>query len=297
MSTPELEAALDAAATRVEAELDRLLPVAEAREGRLAEAMRHATMGGGKRLRPFLALATGRLLGAEEAACLRVGVAVELIHGYSLVHDDLPAMDDATTRRGRPACHKAFDEATAILAGDALQALAFEILAKDDWPARPEQRLALLRGLAEAAGPSGMCGGQMLDLMAETASLDLKEVRRLQRRKTGALITFACQAGCILADADPATRSALEAYARAFGQAFQIKDDLLDVVGDAALAGKDLRRDAEAGKATFVSHLGVEGAEAELGRLHDEARTALAAFSERGRLLHDLFDHVIKRSS
>jgi farnesyl diphosphate synthase len=259
--------------------------------------MRHACLGGGKRLRPFLAVATGRLLGADETATLRAGAAVELIHGYSLVHDDLPAMDDAALRRGRPTVHKAFGEANAILAGDALQALAFEVLARDDWPAAADQRVELVLGLARAAGAAGMCGGQTLDLEAEHQALDEPGIVRLQALKTGALIGFAAEAGCVLGRADPAQRRAVRAYAAALGLAFQIRDDLLDDEGDTAAIGKDAGRDAAAGKATFVSLLGREGAEARLRSLREQALGAIADFESEQNLLRELYDFVATRAS
>jgi farnesyl diphosphate synthase len=297
MSALSLDAAMRAVADAVERELDRLLPRAGEVPAVLADAMRHACLGGGKRLRPFLSVATGRLFGADEAASLRAGTAVELIHGYSLVHDDLPAMDDAALRRGRPTVHKLFGDANAILAGDALQALAFEVLGRDDWPAAPDQRAELVLGLARAAGPAGMCGGQTLDLEAEHRQLDEPGIVRLQALKTGALIAFSADAGCILGRASPAQRRAVRAYAEALGLAFQIRDDLLDDEGDTAAIGKDAGRDAAAGKATFVSLLGREGAEARLRDLQTTALEALAEFGPEQKLLKDLYDFVATRPS
>ena len=289
-----LQAAMTATATAVEAELERLIPTSPEAAAPLLAAMRHGSLGGGKRLRPFLVRAAGEPLGADGAACLRAGTALEMVHCYSLIHDDLPAMDDAALRRGRPTVHRAFDEATAILAGDALLTLAFEVLARDDWPGSADQKVALVRGLAAAAGAEGMCGGQTIDLMAERQALSLEAIGELQRLKTGALIAFGCQAGAVLAGADPAT---FDAYAARLGLAFQIKDDLLDVEGDAISAGKDLGRDAEAGKATFVAYLGVEGARAELRRLHDEAHDALDGIDADTTLLKDLVGFVIARDA
>lgn len=295
--TGGLEQAMRQVADAVEAELDRLLPRAGTVPAVLAEAMRHACLGGGKRLRPFLVMAAGRHFGADEAALLRAGTAVELIHGYSLVHDDLPAMDDAALRRGRPSVHKAFGEANAVLAGDALQALAFEVLARPDWPAGPGERVALVAGLARAAGAAGMCGGQALDLEAERRPLDEAGILRLQTMKTGALIGFCCDAACVLGGAGPGERRALLAYAAALGLAFQIRDDLLDATGDTAALGKDAGRDAAAGKATFVSLLGAEAAGMRLAHLRAEAEAQLAGLGRPAPLLSGLFDFVVSRTS
>lgn len=305
MSGPEGGAALAAAALSehgrsVEAELERLLAPLDAGEGdpairRLVAAMRHATLGGGKRLRPFLVRATAALGRAEPASVLRVGAAIELLHCYSLVHDDLPAMDDADTRRGRPSCHVAFDEATAMLAGDALQALAFEVLARPDWPADAALRAELVSGLARAAGVLGMCGGQAIDLAAEGASLDEAGITRLQALKTGALIAFACDAGALLAGLDPERRELVASYARGLGLAFQIKDDLLDATGSAAELGKPAGADAAQGKATFVRLLGEEGAWARLEAVRAEASRALDKLGPDALLLRATLDLVVER--
>ena len=294
---PPLASAMAAAAAAVEAELQALLPPAEGAQARLHEAMRYAVLDGGKRLRPFRVAASGELFGVPGLAATRVGAAVELIHGYSLVHDDLPAMDDAALRRGRPACHRAFDEATAILAGDALQALAFEALARADYAADEGQRCALVAGLARAAGALGMCGGQMIDLLAERRRLALPEVGELQRLKTGAIIAFACDAGAVLGRAAPAEGAALRAYGEDLGLAFQIRDDLLDLEGDSAVTGKDAGRDREAGKATFVQLLGEDGARAQLGELRARALGRLDIFGRRSTVLEQLFDFVVDRES
>jgi farnesyl diphosphate synthase len=264
---------------------------------RLHEAMRYAVLGGGKRLRPFLVTAGAELFGVPTSRALRVGVAIELIHVYSLVHDDLPAMDDALTRRGRPSCHRRFDEATAILAGDALQSLAFELLA--DPATHPDAlvRCSLVQKLAVAAGSLGMCGGQMIDLEAEGRSLGLEEVLELQRLKTGALLEFACEAGALLGDAAAAARTALRAYAADLGLAFQIQDDLLDVIGDAALAGKDLGRDQAAGKATVVGLLGIDGARQRLRDLAASANHHLDRLDCEAAVLREVFEFVISRSN
>lgn len=297
MSTSDLTARLAAVVRAVEAELARLLPEPHGREASLLEAMRWAVLGGGKRFRAFLVCATGELYGADEAACRRVGAAVELLHAYSLVHDDLPAMDDAELRRGRPTVHRAFDEATAILAGDALQALAFEVLAREDWPASAEVRVELVRGLAEAAGSRGMCAGQAIDLIAERESLDLAETARLQQLKTGALVAFSVDAGALLGAAPQTERIPLRRFAQALGLAFQIRDDILDATSDVATLGKDVGRDADAGKATFVSLLGLDGARAELLRLKQQAATILSELPRDTALLHAIFDWVTMRQT
>lgn len=292
-----LEQGMAAVAARVEAALEDLLPPASGQQARLHEAMRYAALGGGKRLRPFLTVSAGRLLGAPDEPLVRAGAAIELIHAYSLIHDDLPAMDDAALRRGRPACHRTFDEATAILAGDALQALAFEILAVTGWEADAAQRCELVAGLARAAGPLGMCGGQMIDLLAERRALTLEQVQELQRLKTGAIIRFAAEAGAILGHAAPRQCQALTDYAEDLGLAFQIRDDLLDLEGDSTVTGKDAGRDGEAGKATFVRLLGEDGARAMLAELRERAPARLDIFGGRATVLLNLFDFVIRRSS
>ena len=270
MSFPER---LKADAARVEAALDAAL--AGLADRPVIHAMRYAVQGG-KRLRAFLVLESSRMLGVDEARALPVAAAVEALHAYSLVHDDLPAMDDDDLRRGQPTVHVKWDEATAILAGDALQTLAFGLLA-DPAVGPAETRIALVAGLARASGAEGMVLGQALDIAAETAGrmLTLAEITELQAGKTGALIGFSTEAGAILAGADPAP---LRAYAAALGLAFQIADDILDVTGDAATAGKRVGKDEQAGKATFVSLLGLEGAQARAAALVAEAEAALAPY-------------------
>lgn len=300
MSPAEVAALLAEHARAVEAELEALLagpeqPQASPAERRLLAAMRHAVLGGGKRLRPFLVRAAAALGRAEPAAVLRVGAAIELVHSYSLVHDDLPAMDDAATRRGRPSCHVAFDEATAILAGDALQALAFEVLARPDWPASAELRAELVAGLARAAGAAGMCGGQALDLAAEGTALDEAGITRLQALKTGALIAFACEAGARLAGLDVERRGLVADYARALGLAFQITDDLLDATGSAVELGKPTGADAAQGKATFVRLLGERGARARLEAVRADASGALDKLGPEALLLRATLDLVVER--
>jgi farnesyl diphosphate synthase len=266
----------------IERELDVLLeaeprPGEPARPERLVEAMRYATLGGGKRLRPFLTVETARALGREDRGPLRAGAAIECVHAYSLIHDDLPAMDDDDLRRGRPTTHRAFGEGTAILAGDALQALAFEILADPATDRNAEVRAALCAGLARAIGLAGMVGGQMLDIDAEksAAPLSFEEIGRLQAMKTGALLTFSVEAGSRLAGAGSKASAALSAYGRAIGAAFQIADDVLDAEGDAATLGKRAGKDAGRNKATLVGALGLEGARRELARLVDQAISAV----------------------
>ena len=250
-----------------------------ARPKRLIEAMRYATLGGGKRLRAFLAIETAWALGRADVGPRRAGAAIECIHAYSLIHDDLPSMDDDDLRRGRPTTHRAFGEATAILAGDALQALAFEIMADPATDPSPEARAALCLGLARAIGLAGMVGGQMFDIDAEQATVPLSvdEIVRLQAMKTGALLRFSVEAGARLAGAGAAAREALAVYGRAIGAAFQIADDILDVESDAATLGKRAGKDAAQNKATLVGALGLKGARRELERLIDEAIAAVDA--------------------
>jgi farnesyl diphosphate synthase len=293
----ELRARVAAVAEEVEAALDRALPEVQGPGARLHEAMRYATLGGGKRLRAFLAVASADLFDVPRARSVRVGAAIELIHAYSLAHDDLPAMDDALTRRGRPSCHRQYDEATAILAGDALQSLAFDLLVDPATHPEPSVRCALVARLAAAAGPRGMCGGQMIDLLAERRTLDLEQILELQRLKTGTLISYACETGALLGGGSDAARGALRGYAADLGLAFQIQDDLLDVTGDAEVTGKDLGRDAVAGKATVVALLGVAESRRHLAELRDSALTHLDRLEGESGVLRAVFDFVISRSS
>jgi len=287
--------ALAAIAAEVDAVIDGLLPTPDGDERRLADAMRYSVLGPGKRLRPFLVAVSADLFGVPRARSLRVGAALECVHAYSLVHDDLPAMDDDDLRRGRPTTHKAFDEATAILAGDALQALAFEILAEEATHPDAGVRVGLVRELARGAGLAGMCGGQALDLSAGRGSYDFGGIARLERLKTGALIAFACEAGAILGQASGRARAALFAYAMDVGFAFQIADDLLDHEGDEAAMGKRLRKDDAAGKATVVSLLGLEGARAEAARLVAQGVAHLEQFGSAADLLRETAAFVIER--
>ena len=260
------------------------------RPTRLIAAMRHAALDGGKRLRPFLLVETAAVFGSARSGALAAGAALELVHCYSLVHDDLPAMDDDDLRRGRPTVHKAFDEATAILVGDALLTLAFDVMARPDVHADPSVRIALVAELARASGLGGMVGGQMLDLAAEgrfepKRALGESEIATLQAMKTGALIRFACRAGAILGQADTAARADIDRYGTAIGKAFQIADDLLDVEGDAKTLGKAAGKDAAAGKATFVAALGPDGARARLKDRGAQADGALARFGAKADTL------------
>jgi len=281
----------------VERLLGELLSGGEGQEARLFEAMRYSVLGGGKRMRPFLVLASSRLCGAPDSQALRVGAALEMIHCYSLIHDDLPAMDDDDLRRGRPTCHKAFDEATAILAGDALQSLAFEVLAHPATHPNGAVRADLVRELAIAAGARGMAGGQMIDLLAGDQVPDVATIARMQRLKTGALIGFACESGAILGQAGDERRQALQHYAHDVGLAFQIADDLLDVLGSVEDLGKATQKDAAAGKVTFVSLLGIEKAQERAHMLSDQAIGHLEIFGEKADHLRALAKFVVERRS
>jgi farnesyl diphosphate synthase len=288
--------ALGEAAALTDAVLDKLVAVPDGLEARVFEAMRYAVLAPGKRLRPFLVLTSSTLFAVGRSRALQVAAAIELVHAYSLVHDDLPAMDNSDLRRGRPTCHKAFDDATAILAGDGLLTLAFEVLAQPDTHGDPGVRAELVASLAQAAGGHGMVGGQMIDLIAEhRRDLDIGAITRLQRLKTGALIAFACESGAILGKAAPELRLALRGYAHDLGLAFQIADDLLDVEGSAAATGKPVGQDAAAGKATFVSILGVERARAQAELLVSQAAAHLDLFAERGDLLRQAARFVVDR--
>ncbi|MFQ5958905.1 MAG: polyprenyl synthetase family protein [Alphaproteobacteria bacterium] len=291
----DLTRALRENAAAVNGTLDQLLPRTQGAEGRVAEAMRYATLAGGKRLRPFLVVAGARLFDVPERSALRAAAAVEMIHSYSLVHDDLPAMDDDDLRRGQPTCHVAFDEATAILAGDALLTRAFEVLSASETHADPAVRCELVHGLAVAAGSAGMVGGQMIDLIAEGRALDIDGVTRLQALKTGALIAFSCEAGAILGEAGAQARVALAGYGRDLGLAFQVTDDLLDVEGSEAETGKAVGKDAVVGKATFVELLGVEGAREYAGDLVGRACAGLDPFAGKAELLRQVARFVIER--
>lgn len=296
------ESAIDQVLTRaagvaadIDAAFDRLLSLPDDARARLYEAMRHAAIGGGKRLRPLLVRATCDLFNIASESAVRVGLAIECIHVYSLVHDDLPAMDNDDLRRGKPTVHKAFDEATAILAGDCLHDLAFEVLADPETHADPFVRVELVQALAKASGPSGMAGGQMMDLEAEKSRFDLATVTRLQNMKTGALIAFCVEAAAIMARLPVEARTGLHGYARDIGLAFQIADDLLDVEGDASLAGKALGKDAAAGKETFVSLLGVDRAREQAAMLVEQAKAHLHGYGTEADLLRAIADYIVER--
>src|ERR1700729_865908 len=274
----ELPRAIAASVQTVDSVLERVLPKPHGAQARVQEAMRYATFAGGKRIRPFLVLHSARLFGVDDAQALRVGAAIEALHTYSLVHDDLPCMDDDELRRGRPTTHIAFDEMTAVLAGDALLTIAFEILADAATHPDPQVRCALIARLAEASGHSGMIGGQIIDMLAD-ASFGVEDVIDLQRRKTGQLFEFSCEAGPILGQADDETRARLKAYAEDMGVVFQITDDLLDVTSTAEKTGKAVGKDADMGKQTLVTLLGLEGARAEAEKRARRAVEALGPYA------------------
>jgi farnesyl diphosphate synthase len=290
-----IEDATTIATQLTDALIERVLAVPPGLESRVYEAMRYSALASGKRLRPLLVLASAHLFGVSRRSSLQVAAAIEMVHAYSLIHDDLPAMDNSDLRRGRPTCHKQFDDATAILAGDGLLTMAFGVLADPDTHGDAAVRAELVAALATAAGPAGMVGGQMIDLIAETTPLDIGAITRLQRMKTGALIAFSCEAGAILAKAPAELRTALRFYAHDLGLAFQIADDLLDVEGDAAETGKPVGADAASGKATFVSILGVERARAQAQLLVGQAIAHLEPFESRAELLRQVARFVVNR--
>ncbi|MEM1140530.1 MAG: polyprenyl synthetase family protein [Pseudomonadota bacterium] len=294
-SVDGVEEALGKAAGQVEGHLQHLMPEPSGPEAPVCEAMRYAVFGSAKRLRPFLTLEAAALFGVASPKALRVACAVEILHTYSLVHDDLPSMDDDDLRRGRPSVHKAFDEATAILAGDAMLTLAFEILAAPETHDDARVRADLVLRLAKAAGVAGMVGGQMIDLLAEGEDLELGAIIRLQRLKTGALIAFACEAGAVLGQAGPDAKSALATFAHDLGLAFQIRDDILDVEGTDADLGKTTGKDRLQKKATFVSLLGLERAREQAEHLARQAVAHLDPFDGRADLLRAVPDYVLAR--
>lgn len=291
----EIKAALAENAREVDVALDQLLPARPDRESRLMDAVRYATLSGGKRIRPFLVMCSSALFGVSKPFALRVAASIEMVHCYSLIHDDLPAMDNDDLRRGLPTCHVKFDEATAILAGDALLARAFEVIAEPATHPDPRVRSDLVGELAKAAGAEGMVGGQMLDLLAARMPLGIAEITRMQRMKTGALIAFSCEAGAVLGKASDSARHALHAYAHDLGLAFQIADDLLDVEGNDEEVGKRTGKDQGAGKATFVSVLGVERARAQSDMLAQQAAQHLDIFLESATPLRALAWFVVNR--
>ena len=280
---------------RIDAMFEALLELPDGPHARLYQAIRHATIGGGKRLRPLLVVLSGRLFGVPEEEALRAGLAVEAIHAHSLIHDDLPCMDDDDLRRGRPTVHCAFDEATAVLAGDSLLALAFEVLADPETHKDAAIRSELVVSLSRAAGAAGMAGGQMIDISAPSLSLDLAGVTLLQRLKTGALLAWSIEAGAILGRASDANRQRLARYAYCLGLIFQIADDLLDHEGEEARAGKRIGKDAAAGKQTFVSLLGAEGARQRARELLAEANLHLAPFGAEAALLGEVVEFALIR--
>lgn len=279
----------------VAATFDALLPVPGDARARLYQAIRYAALGGGKRLRPLLLVATAEMYGVDRAAALRAACAVEAVHCYSLIHDDLPCMDDDALRHGKPTLHLAFDEASAVLAGDALQAFAFEVLADPDHFGDPFVRAELVLVLARAAGPAGMVGGQALDIAAESTAFDLAQVTRLQQLKTGALLAAAVEMGAVLGHVQAEGRRHLRGYAHDIGLAFQIADDLLDHEGDEGRAGKALRKDAQAGKQTFVSLLGADRAREQARLLVDQAIAHLASHGAEADLLRAIARYIVER--
>ena len=304
LSATEFSTRLDQTADDTEALLarllsDALLPDEIARPKRLMDAMRYSSLGGGKRLRPFLVVESSAVFGVPRDSALLAGAALECIHCYSLIHDDLPAMDNSDLRRGRPTLHKTTDDATAILAGDALLTLAFDIITRDEIHSEAGVRLALTRALARASGIGGMVGGQMLDLAGEGRFGDREpvDVARLQQMKTGALLRYGCIAGALLGQATPQQHQALDDYGHALGEAFQIADDLLDVEGDAEALGKPAGADAALGKTTFVTQLGIDGAKKRVRDLLAKADTALSIFGAKGDVLRAAAHFVADRKN
>ncbi len=293
----DLNAAMAALGDEVTQTLDDLLPPIQGPRGRVVDAMRYSALSGGKRLRPFLVVMTARLYGVPDAQSLRAAAALEMIHCYSLIHDDLPAMDDADLRRGMPSVHKHYDEATAILAGDGLLTYAFQVIASPETHGNPLVTSDLVRELAIAAGADGMVGGQMIDLSPERDGLDLDGISELQRLKTGALIAFGCQAGCILGGGPAEDRTALRTYTDNIGLAFQIADDILDATGTEEDLGKPAGQDEAMDKATFVKILGLDGARSKAQALVEDACTALSRFDERADPLRDVARFIITRKS
>jgi farnesyl diphosphate synthase len=292
------QAALKKTADEIETVLDRLLSLDSARAPRVTEAMRYSALAQGKRLRPFFVAESARILGADHDQALRVGAALECIHCYSLVHDDLPAMDDDDLRRGKPTCHIAYDEATAILAGDGLLTVAFEIITDPATHADGGVRAELALELARASGHNGMVGGQMLDLAAEEKqSHDLDEIIAIQSLKTGALFRFSLEGGAILAQAGADDRTAMRTYADKVGLAFQIADDILDVESSPEQLGKATQKDAEAGKATFIDLFGLDGAKQKASQLADEACDALAGYGEKADILREAARFIVERKN
>jgi farnesyl diphosphate synthase len=297
MNESDLIAALAERAEVVETCLDTLLPPAEGQEARLLDAMRYATLGGGKRMRGFLVMEVASLFHVAATCAARVAASVEMLHAYSLVHDDLPSMDNDDLRRGKPSTHRAFDEATAILAGDALQARAFEVLAEPDTHSDPQARVELVLALGHAAGARGMAGGQMIDMVAQGSHLTVAEVARLHALKTGRLIQYSAEAGAILGRAASPLRQQIAAFGRDIGAAFQIADDVLDASATAAELGKTAGKDEATGKATFVTLLGIERATTQARMLSEQAASHLEHFGEEANRLRALAAWVVSRRS
>jgi farnesyl diphosphate synthase len=295
MAEPALAHALTAVARDIDSSFDALLPLARDPHSRLIEAMRYAAIGGGKRLRPLLLTATAALFGSDRGTAIRAATALEAVHVYSLIHDDLPCMDDDALRHGKPTLHLAFDEATAVLAGDAFQAFAFDLLSDPDTAGDPFIRIELVRTLALASGAQGMVGGQALDMAAEAESFDLQGVTRLQQLKTGALLAAAVEMGAILGRVPAEGRTHLRGFARDVGLAFQIADDLLDHDSSVEALGKAAGKDAAAGKATFVSLLGPERAREQARLLVDQGISHLAQHGEEAELLRSIARYVVER--
>jgi farnesyl diphosphate synthase len=291
----DMEARLQDAADRVTAALDQLLPKPQGPEGQLMSAMRYAALGGGKRLRPFFTIEAGRLFDADENALLRTACAIECVHTYSLVHDDLPCMDNDDLRRGQPSTHKKFDEVTALLAGDALLTFAFEILTDPATHRDPQMRGLLIGGLAKASGPAGMVAGQMIDMLGDAKDLTLPTVARMNRLKTGALISFAVEAGGLIGCADDEARQALARFANDVGSAFQMVDDILDVESSKVVAGKSVNKDSAQGKVNYVTLLGLESAKDRVRLLAAQAKSHLSVFGPRAQILRDTVDFVLDR--
>lgn len=294
-ASPLLKNAMERIAADVAAMFDALLPLPTDPRARLVEAMRYAVLGGGKRLRPLLLTAVADMYRVDRTAALRAGIAIESIHVYSLVHDDLPCMDNGAMRHGKPTAHLAYDEATAVLAGDALHDFAFEVLADTATSSDPFTRAELILTLATASGSNGMAGGQMMDIVAETSQFDLPTITRLQQLKTGALLGASVEMGAILGKVPVEGRAHLRGYARDIGLAFQIADDLLDYEGDEAAAGKALRKDAAAGKQTFVSLLGPERAREQARMLVEQAVSHLGSHGQEAELLRDIARYIVER--
>lgn len=293
--SPELITAMENTSSIVNKTIERLLPETDLPEARLYEAMRYGVLNGGKRLRPFMVMETAKLFSVDPSRSKRVAAALEMVHCYSLVHDDLPAMDDAALRRGKPTLHRTYDEATAILAGDALLTLAFEVLSDSQTHEDPRVRCELISNLAKASGGHGMVGGQILDLIGEAEEFDVGTISRLQRMKTGMLMSFACEAGAILGKSDAPHRKALRNFAHDLGLAFQVTDDILDLESDPQDTGKESGKDADAGKSTFVSTLGREEAKMRAEMLIHQAIRHLNVFGNRADMLKQLALYVLER--